>query len=518
MDDMETLTGRTAERNYAASNVTRLLCAGTYLDDGYRRAVIRELLIERYRNIAPSYGYDVVPVLGHALAAHRLRLLQSVTTIAAFLLFGLLWITGALGAEITLPLFLWTAWAATYLLRIVTLETLMHRLKSGNSGNGFDGSYPHTDRLSTERIDDLTEQQDADRGVIFYGGFTPFVGAGFEEDAWARAELLVEAPPNPFDEDDPEDGDDDAAAEAAKKGLIPFTVREITEFVARRLEEDLRDHAEPLDRIENLVVERRKFKKAISRTAAGKLDPSLDASLIHWEESYDAAREFLCVRIGSWEQELVTSMFVGFDIKGNNLHIEFHPYVLPPISQNFHLVDSLPDHFTPGLMFKVSFHALLALPGEILTSLLHPLANRLPNASMVDEKLDKKLAKGHRKIGAGSGGSLGLARYTNLTLDRGALHSVRELATPNRLHHFFQKSDLTKYTQVVQRSLMQNIGVFLKDHNVDLSDHRATQANILQHNYGDVNNYGPGNVNSSQGNRSKQTITDQSSDPAREEK
>ena len=192
MDDMETLTGPIAERGFVTSNVTRLLCAGTYLDDEYRRAVIRELLIERYRNIAPSYGYDVVPVLGHALAAQRLRLMQSVITIAAFLLFGLLWITGALGAEITLPLFLWTAWAATYLLRIVTLEMLMHRLKSGKSGQsrrserpggGFDGSYPHTDRLSAERIHELTEQQAADRGVIFYGGFTPFVGAGFEQDS-----------------------------------------------------------------------------------------------------------------------------------------------------------------------------------------------------------------------------------------------------------------------------------------------------------------------------------------------
>jgi hypothetical protein len=338
--------------------------------------------------------------------------------------------------------------------------------------------------------------------VIFYGGFTPFVGAGFEQNAWARAELLVEAPPSTFAEDEPEDGD---GAVAAETGLIPFTVRDITEFVERRLKEDLCDNAEPLDRIENLVVERRRFAKAISKTTAGKLDPSLDASLIHWEESYDAAREFLCVRIGSWEQELVTSMFVGFDIKGNTLHLEFHPYVLPPISQNFHLVDSLPDHFTPGLMLKVSLDALRALPGEILTSLLHPLATRLPNASMVAEKLDKQLTKAHRKFGAGSGGSLGLARYANLTLDRGALHSVRELATPNLVHHFFQKSDLTKYTQVVQRSLMHNIGVFLKEHNVDLADHRATQANILQHNYGDVHNYAD-NATTSQGNKGTQNI------------
>lgn len=36
------------------SNATRLLCAGTYLDPHYRKAVIRELLTHRYRVVAPS--------------------------------------------------------------------------------------------------------------------------------------------------------------------------------------------------------------------------------------------------------------------------------------------------------------------------------------------------------------------------------------------------------------------------------------------------------------------------------
>lgn len=63
-------------RVYARTKATRLLSAGTYLDPVYRRAVIRELLKHRFRVVAPSYGYDAVSVLAHALAARRLRRIQ----------------------------------------------------------------------------------------------------------------------------------------------------------------------------------------------------------------------------------------------------------------------------------------------------------------------------------------------------------------------------------------------------------------------------------------------------------
>ena len=49
-------------RVYARTKATRLLSAGTYLDPGYRKDVIRELLKRRSRVVAPSYGYDAVSV------------------------------------------------------------------------------------------------------------------------------------------------------------------------------------------------------------------------------------------------------------------------------------------------------------------------------------------------------------------------------------------------------------------------------------------------------------------------
>ncbi|MET7489799.1 hypothetical protein [Streptomyces sp. NPDC005538] len=57
-----------------ASEATRLLCAGTYLDSGYRDRVIDELHLNEQRIVAPSLGFDAARVLAHALRARRQEL------------------------------------------------------------------------------------------------------------------------------------------------------------------------------------------------------------------------------------------------------------------------------------------------------------------------------------------------------------------------------------------------------------------------------------------------------------
>ncbi|MER5523895.1 hypothetical protein ABT075_04670 [Streptomyces sp. NPDC002677] len=58
-----------------ASEASRLLCAGTYLDSAYRDRVIEELHLNEQRIAAPSLGFDAARVLAHALRARRQELL-----------------------------------------------------------------------------------------------------------------------------------------------------------------------------------------------------------------------------------------------------------------------------------------------------------------------------------------------------------------------------------------------------------------------------------------------------------
>ena len=58
-------------------NATRYLCAGAEVDADFADAVIHEVLEQRYRAIAPSWGLQLVPVVGHALAGRRRRNLRN---------------------------------------------------------------------------------------------------------------------------------------------------------------------------------------------------------------------------------------------------------------------------------------------------------------------------------------------------------------------------------------------------------------------------------------------------------
>ncbi|MCX5392694.1 hypothetical protein [Streptomyces sp. NBC_00094] len=70
----------------SASESTRLLCAGTYLDDGFRDAVIDQLYVHEERFAAPSLGFDASRVLAHALRARRVELAWAAGILALWII------------------------------------------------------------------------------------------------------------------------------------------------------------------------------------------------------------------------------------------------------------------------------------------------------------------------------------------------------------------------------------------------------------------------------------------------
>lgn len=343
---------------YARTKATRLLSAGTYLDPVYRRAVIRELLKNRFRVVAPSYGYDAVSVLAHALAARRLRRIQWGVVGGSAVALLLLMSKGPLSAFVAAQLMFWVLWGAAYLRRIVTLHLLMTRLKETGPAGGFDGSYPVGGKLTDALIGKIDREQAGQTGLVFYGGFRPFVGAGEPLRDWANAQLLLGAPKNrlaarkDFDVNGSGSGAD--LDEVERKPVLPFTVRDITKYVAERMGAELRDEARWDERIEGLTVERRRYTTAIRTndrtvgTGWSQLPGMDDLPAIHWREDYDSAREYLCIRVGSWNEELVTSIFVGFDLKGDTLHTEFYTYVLGPLVRSSTSSTDCPTCSTDG--------------------------------------------------------------------------------------------------------------------------------------------------------------------------
>ncbi|WP_327697224.1 hypothetical protein [Streptomyces sp. NBC_00459] len=88
-----------------ASEATRLLCAGTYLDSAYRDRVIEELHLNEQRIVAPSLGFDAARVLAHALRARHRELLWAGAILG-------LWVIGSA---------LTRGWLALFMLPVLAL-------------------------------------------------------------------------------------------------------------------------------------------------------------------------------------------------------------------------------------------------------------------------------------------------------------------------------------------------------------------------------------------------------------
>ncbi|GAA3441319.1 hypothetical protein [Planomonospora venezuelensis] len=61
---------------------TRHLCAGTYRDRDFRRVILRHVHNDTSRLVAPSYGFDLVPVVRHAWRAWFLETAQHLCVLA----------------------------------------------------------------------------------------------------------------------------------------------------------------------------------------------------------------------------------------------------------------------------------------------------------------------------------------------------------------------------------------------------------------------------------------------------
>ncbi|BCJ68138.1 hypothetical protein [Polymorphospora rubra] len=67
------------------TTATRHLCAGAYLDDDFRDACLQEVYYQPKRMVAPSYGFDLLPVIGHALKARDMAVWRDAAIVTTLL-------------------------------------------------------------------------------------------------------------------------------------------------------------------------------------------------------------------------------------------------------------------------------------------------------------------------------------------------------------------------------------------------------------------------------------------------
>ncbi|MEV4800492.1 hypothetical protein AB0K18_10800 [Nonomuraea sp. NPDC049421] len=86
---------------------TRQLCAGVYFDRDYRDSVIWRVLLDPAHRVAPSYGFDLVPVVAHAKRALMLEVCERLGYLSVFV--GAWLVLPALALTVVCILLLWLA-------------------------------------------------------------------------------------------------------------------------------------------------------------------------------------------------------------------------------------------------------------------------------------------------------------------------------------------------------------------------------------------------------------------------
>ncbi|MFB4285036.1 hypothetical protein ACBJ59_57905 [Nonomuraea sp. MTCD27] len=82
MSDDAHLPGR--QPAHPRGKATRQLCAGVYFDREFRDSVILRVLLDPAHRVAPSYGFDLVPVIGHAKRALMMEICQWLGFLSVF--------------------------------------------------------------------------------------------------------------------------------------------------------------------------------------------------------------------------------------------------------------------------------------------------------------------------------------------------------------------------------------------------------------------------------------------------
>ncbi|MFD0412753.1 hypothetical protein [Streptomyces sp. NPDC127108] len=487
---------------------TRRLCAGVYLDPGFRDAVLHRVYNARKRRVAPSYGYDLVPVVTHAWRAWWLSTVGDAVLLtlccAAILLYPL---PALLAAVVLLDVGLAIAvityatrsvralgqrftdgtapdtdaprWRRTIGYDLVIAALVTAGVVAGVKGSGDDGVFLMAavialtlcavlavlgtlrqlavNRLRARGTDPrrprtrgrlaVIENQQR-HPLVVYSGTSPFVGSGSGLRTWSFAQRLVEAKPLGVDKD----------VEFEKK---PFATRELVEELRRAItaldtEEDPETRLPGLRVLDSLFVAGR-----YARGYADDLEPAARAGLVErvLDRPQETVRHYLTCQVESWGGEVVTTVFVHVSLQGRTMYIEFSSRALAPTRLAYQIVDTI-----GGTGTLATLRAAALAGGRIRDIPLAPV--RLLRAPLP-------------LLGALGAGSDVTVAQLKRGRDIGADYSARELAAIGADENYFQTFDVVKHLKIIEQRLLSTVGDYLTERGVDTSEFRRRATAIL---------------------------------------
>jgi hypothetical protein len=170
--------------------------------------------------------------------------------------------------------------------------------------------------------------------------------------------------------------------------------------------------------------------------------------------------------IGSTDQEIAVSAFIYVAVEGRMFYLQFVPRLLPPIYEQYHIVDRLPKVSSGEFMVKVILHAartsfrdIIRAPFRVIGTVARMIAERWSYHSEAKSASDYVFA------------------------DIGARISVREFGGSAEPRNHIQVLDTFKYVKIVQRLVLDTVLDFLKEKGVDTSAYQESASAIITNSY-----------------------------------
>ncbi|MEF3114036.1 hypothetical protein [Streptomyces chrestomyceticus] len=180
---------------------------------------------------------------------------------------------------------------------------------------------------------------------------------------------------------------------------------------------------------------------------------------------HERLRHFLTIRIGSWQEEVVTTVLVRAITQGKVLHLEWQPYLLPPTAIAYRVVDS----FAPL--------DLLADGPTVMGQAAWGLGRDMGSAIGQIFGTWASAARAMRNRG----------RYRRLVRDGYAVNhapaiSVRELGAEEKFQNVFQEADVQRFLSTVWVRTQTAVLTLLKERGYDVSAFEQQAQNIVNNN------------------------------------
>jgi hypothetical protein len=419
------------ESNWEA---TRYLAAATQLNLKYARDVVKGIIGEPFRAVAPATGADVVVVTRWALAALRRRAQRDVAL--TFLLVA--GIAVAIGAWTLIPIVIMAVlavFAVAYERWVRDVRIMAHKMLRGRF-RAHDAPSSPNQRIE-KRLAAVRKQQNGN--LVVFGGRSPFVGSG--ED-YIHNHIVV-----------------NVALGRKKNGKRKPPVTFSTPQLHAALETALKSMEFPDIRVSQRLYVNGEHVNSDPRLLPHKLGPpAADASAELLRDGCDPASEartYVCAEIGGWKGQLVVSLFTRAVQTRGSLQVEWMFCVLPPLHTNFLQVDQLyelpvvaqiPKAMATGVLWFAP--ALISAPVTLACYAALPFIEMARTL-----KQSYRIRRGY-------------------VFNYGSPRSIRENRISRKRPHDFVVGDELSFIMLAQHTMLRALSRFLKAHKVDMKQFR----------------------------------------------